>query len=315
MNRNNLTSYISIIFFFSLLACSSKHETLQTKENITTYKGHYKVGNPYIVENVKYHPKKDHNYDETGMASWYGGEDGFHGKKTANGDYYDKKMLSAAHRTLPLPSIVKVTNLKNNKSVIVMVNDRGPFSKKRIIDVSEKAAEILHMKHQGSANVRVQFLKEETKKLLAALNLPEKEGAYAVNRSKIVPGSFLEASNKMHGIDLNKISNLKGENFSTRVLKDNKIISSAKNKSKIPLNTKNKYFVQVGTYKSRSNAEKIVRELSKFGKAKIQFSKSPIELYKVSFGPYNDSEAKPLLKHLSMIGNENVKLLASNVVK
>lgn len=141
------------------------------------YKGHYKIGNEYRVNGKTYKPCKDKEYDEVGMASWYGSRHGFHGKKTANGDLYNKKMLTAAHRTLPMPSIVKVTNLANNKSLMVMVNDRGPFRKDRIIDLSEAAADALGFKQKGVAKLRVQYMSSETKEFLNNIKLTPKHGA------------------------------------------------------------------------------------------------------------------------------------------
>ena len=133
------------------------------------YDGHFKVGDPYQVFGVSYIPQNYENYEEIGTASWYG--DDFHGKKTANGETYDMESMTAAHPTLPLPSLVRVTNLENNKSVIVRVNDRGPFSKRRGIDVSEKAAEALDFRDSGTAQVKVELLRNETDELLEKLKM------------------------------------------------------------------------------------------------------------------------------------------------
>lgn len=133
------------------------------------YTGHYKVGNPYEIMGQKYYPRKDENYSEVGVSSWYG--DDFYGKKTANGEIYDMYDLTAAHRTLPLPSIVRVTNLENGKSIRLRVNDRGPFAKNRIIDVSKVAAGKLGFHEQGTTRVKVEYLKDDTDKLLKILNL------------------------------------------------------------------------------------------------------------------------------------------------
>jgi rare lipoprotein A len=127
------------------------------------YQGHFKVGNPYKIKDVIYHPEIDKNYQEAGYASWYG--DAFANKKTANGEIFYPKEISAAHRTLPLPSMVLVTNLENGKELKLKVNDRGPFAHDRIIDLSRKAATILGFKHKGTALVEVKFLKDETEKL------------------------------------------------------------------------------------------------------------------------------------------------------
>ena len=112
-----------------------------------------KVGQPYQVAGNWFYPSDDRNYDEVGIASWYG--PGFNGKSTANGEVYDQEMLSAAHKTLPLPSYVEVTNLENGRRIVVRVNDRGPFVQTRIIDLSKRTAEILGVHQPGKARVRV----------------------------------------------------------------------------------------------------------------------------------------------------------------
>lgn len=116
--------------------------------------GTYKVGSPYQVDGVWYYPQEDPNYDETGIASWYGAP--FHGQATANGERYDQNSLTAAHKTLPMPSYVRVTNLENGRSIIVRVNDRGPFVNNRIIDMSRRGAQLLGFDQVGTARVRVQ---------------------------------------------------------------------------------------------------------------------------------------------------------------
>lgn len=133
------------------------------------YTGIYKVGNPYTVLGQTYYPREQPNYKEVGMASWYGGE--FDNKKTANGEIYDMDDYTAAHTTLPLPCIVKVTNLENGKSTKVRVNDRGPFVKNRIIDVSRKVAKKLDFHEQGTTKVKVEFLSDETEELLEECGL------------------------------------------------------------------------------------------------------------------------------------------------
>lgn len=133
------------------------------------YSGYFKIGNPYEIEGVSYFPQNYEEYEETGVASWYGPD--FHGKPTANGEIYDSFTMTAAHPTLPLPSMVRVTNLRNGKSVIVRVNDRGPFSKSRVIDVSEKAADELGFKGQGTTEVRIQLLRNDTDELLEKLKI------------------------------------------------------------------------------------------------------------------------------------------------
>jgi rare lipoprotein A len=118
--------------------------------------GTYRVGRPYMVGGRVYVPEEDVNYREEGLASWYG--DDFHGRLTANGEVFDMASLTAAHPTLPMPCYARVTNLSNGKSLIVRVNDRGPYSGNRLIDVSNKAAELLEFKGNGVARVRVEYV-------------------------------------------------------------------------------------------------------------------------------------------------------------
>ena len=118
--------------------------------------GHYKVGKPYKVAGRTYVPKDDPGYVKTGKASWYG--DDFHGRLTANGEIFDMHSLTAAHPTLPLPSYARVTNLKNGSSVIVRINDRGPYAHNRVIDLSKRVAEVLKFKNDGIANVKVKYI-------------------------------------------------------------------------------------------------------------------------------------------------------------
>ena len=144
--------------------------------------GVYKVGNPYQIEGRWYYPKEEPDYQEVGIASWYG--DKFHKKVTANGEIFNKHLVSAAHRTLPIPSVVNVTNLSNGQALTVRINDRGPFAKDRIIDLSEKAADLLGFKDKGTQRVKVELDYKATQRL--PLVRQEKEGkSYAGEPKKI----------------------------------------------------------------------------------------------------------------------------------
>ena len=118
--------------------------------------GRDQLGKPYQVRGKWYYPKEDKHYAKVGLASWYG--DAFHGRLTANGEVYDMTHLTAAHPTMPLPSYARVTNLKTGSSVIVRVNDRGPYHEGRIIDVSERAAQMLDYANIGTAEVKVEYV-------------------------------------------------------------------------------------------------------------------------------------------------------------
>jgi len=122
----------------------------------TQEKSVYKIGKPYQVKGKWYYPKEQPDYDEIGRASWYG--ERFHGLMTSNGERFDMNKLTAAHRTLPMPSLLRVTNIANGRSVVVRLNDRGPFADDRILDVSRAAARKLGFMESGVAEVRVVYL-------------------------------------------------------------------------------------------------------------------------------------------------------------
>lgn len=128
----------------------------QDGDEIPKGNGRYHVGKPYVIAGVTYVPKEDPSYRADGIASWYG--DAFHGRLTSNGEIFDMRAISAAHPTLPLPSYVRVTNKSNGKSLIVRVNDRGPFHADRVIDLSSRAADLLGFRSRGTAHVRVEYV-------------------------------------------------------------------------------------------------------------------------------------------------------------
>lgn len=145
-----------------------------TSRNVPKGGGRYVVGSPYVVAGNRFVPREQPDLDVSGRASWYG--PAFHGRLTANGEVFDMYSLSAAHPTLPLPSYVRVTNLDNGASSLVRVNDRGPFSYERTIDLSRRAAEVLGFQQQGTANVRVQYVGpaplngDDTRFLVSSIN-------------------------------------------------------------------------------------------------------------------------------------------------
>src|SRR5215813_12824693 len=139
----------------SLAACGSRGGGGSAAQ-----RGSYKIGAPYKIDGVTYTPQEEFNHVETGVASWYG--PGFPGKSTANGERYDQSERTGAHRTLQMPSIVRVTNLDNGRSTVVRINDRGPFARSRVIDLSRTAAEELDVVRNGTARVRIDQLSAES---------------------------------------------------------------------------------------------------------------------------------------------------------
>jgi rare lipoprotein A len=154
LKSNNVIQIVLLLILLLLLqSCTSGIEVaanlgkkyfIPNNKKSYSSKAVFKIGKKYKIKGKYYFPKKNLYYNKTGIASWYGPK--FHGKITANGEVYDQYALTAAHRTLPLPSAVKVTNLENNKSIILRINDRGPYVNDRIIDLSSKAADILGLK-------------------------------------------------------------------------------------------------------------------------------------------------------------------------
>jgi rare lipoprotein A len=152
---NLVNRTLSLGILLLMAACASTPGSGPIGERQTP-RPHVKVGQPYQVKGTWYVPKPDPTYDRTGYASWYG--PGFHGRLTANGEIFDENRLTAAHPTLPLPSIVEVTNPRNGKRLKLRVNDRGPFANNRILDLSKEAARQLGTLEQGVAPVRVRFV-------------------------------------------------------------------------------------------------------------------------------------------------------------
>lgn len=164
-------------------AFSSKEFGVAVSPRVSTAKnpprggGRHLVGKPYVVRGVTYTPQQDPTgYAASGSASWYGAD--FHGRRTANGEIFSANAISGAHPTLPLPSYVRVTSLDNGRSVLVRVNDRGPYLHGRVMDLSYRAAEILGYANKGVGNIQVQYVGpaplngDDTKMLLASVDRP-----------------------------------------------------------------------------------------------------------------------------------------------
>jgi len=273
--------------------------------------GTYKVGNPYTINGVWYYPKEDPFYDETGVASWYG-ED-FHGKQTANGEVYNMQALTAAHRTLPLPSIVRVTNLENGRSMRLRVNDRGPYSRGRILDVSKRAADLLGFQRNGTARVRVQYegrgrvadptqsadidghsrlpdAKAAPVTSVAATQLAPPAGAMAavaapVPRPVAPPATGPEADQGF------------GE-------PDGVVTRQA-----VPASTR--LWVQVGSFTIQSNATRLAGTLSSLGSASLStVLLNGKAMHRVRFGPYNAvDEADRMLDRVIGVGQNGAQII------
>ncbi len=227
-------------------------------------KGIYKIGQPYKVNGIDYIPKIENNYLKTGIASWYGPK--FHNKLTANGEIFDQDIVSAAHKTLPLPSIVMVKNLENNKELVIRVNDRGPFVGDRIIDLSKKAAEILGFLDSGIARVKVKFIETGPHLLAQKYRLPLDD---------LYPNVALDTSEKKQPIKTIMIANgifIQLGAFSKKIYAENMIVSliesNLENISKLDYvinNDKELFKVLLGPLQSLSKAKNIANQLSDLG--------------------------------------------------
>lgn len=253
-----LIRFTALFAVFTVSGCSSTN-------TVDNSKGGYKVGKPYTINGVRYVPEEDYEYSETGIASWYGSE--FHGKRTANGERYNRHELTAAHRTLPMPSIVKVTNLDNGKSVLVRVNDRGPFSRKRIIDVSERAAELLGFKARGTAKVKVSILEKESRKIAQAAmsgkdtsDMTPQEGGFQT--ASYSPATAADNSPSVAKLQTRTKYVVSGHKTDGLFYPDPVVTQEAVSPTHI--------YVQAGAFSSRENADRLSEVLSQFGEVQVK---------------------------------------------
>lgn len=271
-------------------------------------KGHYKVGSPYTIKGVRYYPAVDYDYDKRGVASWYG--PGFHGKQTANGEIYDQNELTAAHKTLPLPSIVRVTNLENGRSLIVRVNDRGPYAHGRIIDMSKRSAELLGFKRQGVAKVRVQVLEAESRMVAQVaqngqdtrgMEVPMNKASYKSPKVQVASAKPPQVNQPVSLTTNNQITtpgHVKAGNF----YPDSMV-------SEYPVNSKG-VFVQTGAFSSRESAMKQASSLDMFGRAQIHpVTVDNVTYYRVRFPAHSVPEADSLLESVIAQGHNNARIV------
>jgi rare lipoprotein A len=276
-------------------------------------KGNFKVGKPYQIRGETYYPQETYNYVETGIASWYG--PGFHANKTASGERYDQNELTAAHRTLQMPSLVKVTNLDTGRSVVVRVNDRGPFAKGRIIDVSAKAAELLGMVRTGTARVRLELLENESRALAdAAKSGRSTKGVeVAFNKTGQLPSGYYVPPTGPVASDIQlteadiaevaQVENIKGHYNQGNFYPDPVVEQVAITQSQI--------YVQAGTFADINNARKLVQKLGKIANANIDPADySGRTLYRVRLGPIgNVRQADGILSQVLSNGQADARII------
>ncbi|MGM0560295.1 MAG: septal ring lytic transglycosylase RlpA family protein [Pseudomonadota bacterium] len=258
--------------------------------------GTYKVGQPYQISGVWYHPTVDYAYDETGIASWYG--PGFHGKATANGEEYDQHALTAAHPTLPIPSLVRVTNLENGRSLKLRINDRGPFANNRIIDISKRGAQLLGFEKQGTAKVRITVLENESRQLAAAAQ-GKKAPDSVVQQAAYQPEDLQPAKQQVAAAPVSRVSteSLSGMTDQEDASEPDGIVSQESVSS-------NDLFIQAGSFTDYTNATRLADRLSSHGDVRIApVSVDGRDFYRVQIGPVASvGDADGLLENLISSG-------------
>ncbi len=241
-----------------------------------------KIGAPYQVGGTWYVPAHEPDYDETGVASWYGAD--FQGRPTANGEIFDMNVVTAAHPTLPIPSLVEVTNLSNGRSIVVRVNDRGPFVGSRLIDLSARGAELLGYQREGHTNVRVRYVgPADVEPKVTAQNLTPARQLAATTSVKPLPQSQVPQP----------------------------VFAQAEPAERTQ---SDQIFVQVGAYSQRANADRVRDQASGLGPVQVveanQIAGTP--LYRVVLGPVSSrAEATEKAMEMSNNGFVGARVLAS----
>jgi rare lipoprotein A len=252
--------------------------------------GAFKVGNPYQISGVWYYPKDDPFYDETGIASWYG-ED-FHGKATANGERYDMHALTAAHRTLPMPVVVRATNLENGRSLRLRVNDRGPYARGRIIDVSQRAAQLLGFHANGTTRVRVQY---EGRAEVGASPPRDEDEIETSSQVKAAPVTSV-ASTELAPPPGAAAATARPAASEVRVASTAPVAAPTADGvdgvvTMVPVPQRTQLWVQVGAFLARGNADRLAERLAYAGPARVTSSTANGKpIYRVRFGPYTTVE-------------------------
>jgi rare lipoprotein A len=274
--------------------------------------GVYKVGNPYQIAGTWYYPREQPDYDETGIGSWYGSE--FHGRLTSNGEIFDRNAVTAAHPTLPLPSNVRVTNLDTGRSIVVRVNDRGPFKKGRLIDLSERAADLLGYRAPGTARVRVSYLGR------APLNgsgpvAPPVESDESLPVIAAVPTPKVQSSDlaPVAGVQLASLRPSEPFQVYRPVVEQTlpaAVPAAEPELTQVPVPASTAIYIQAGAYSSRENANRVVTRLGSVGAQLLPVTRGGRPLYRVRIGPFQDvDKADAALNQVTALGHNDAAIV------
>ena len=291
-------------------ACATTPAAVSPSVQIPPSAGVYKVGEPYQVGDTWYYPREQPDYDETGIASWYGPT--FYGKRTADGEIFESDSLTAAHRTLPMPVNVRITDLDNGRSLVVRVNDRGPFAKGRIIDVSERAAKLLGFYGQGTARVRVTYvgradlpdgapqLDETLPEVAAALPAQPAAPVQTASLDPVAGATVAPAAN----------SSPEPQATSQPAPADSDNAVTGRVTLMQVLETTHLY-IQAGAFGSVANAERLRDRLASAGELNISsIDRNGQRLYRVRMGPFDDLKAADAaLARVSAAGGTDAQIV------
>ena len=320
--RNNWIFLIMFSVFLS--ACAETEFLIHTTKRVTTAKDNqlprYKIGDPYQIGGIWYYPAEDYEYEETGIASWYGAK--FHGRLTANGSTYNMNALTAAHRTLPMPCLVRVTNLVNGRSLILTINDRGPFARNRIIDISRRGAQLLGFKREGTARVRVKILADKSRALANRIKghtqLAKVGTPITVDRLpkpdvrtealNVPPGGQIAKGQVQSQTKVSTTQPIRKKMGNTNI---NPMPPSNLNIVTINPTSETKLFVQAGAFSRFDNANKVKARLSTTGPTKISsILVKGRDLYRVRIGPIiNVLEADKMLNLVISSGYPKARII------
>jgi len=290
-----------VIMALGLSACSETRYAAHVAKQIplpgdtpqTT--GYFKVGNSYTIKGRRYYPRESYNLVETGMASWYGPN--FHGKMTANGEIFNQYELTAAHRTLQMPSIIRVTNMNNGRSAILRVNDRGPFAHDRVLDVSKRAATVLGFKNAGTTKVRIEALENESLQVAHMAKNGQATTGFEVALNTNSPSLVKPPQTPLQKAPLPAQPVMAGAESALQ--------------ERPPVLEQRPVFVQAGSFADPQNALSLSQSLQQIAPSQIfEAIVDNRPFYRVKLGPFkNKAEAEKVAYTLIESGNTNTKIV------
>ncbi len=303
-----LRQTVAVAAVAAMTAACATHE--ENVVSVPPNAGVYRIGVPYQINGTWYYPHEQPDYDETGIASWYGPT--FYGHRTADGEIFTADAITAAHRTLPMPVNVRVTNLENGKSLVVRVNDRGPFAKGRIIDLSEHAARLLGFIGQGTARVRVTFI--------ARADLPNGQPQPNATPPEIASAVPAAPTSK---VDVGALDVVPGASVAPPAAaptlpapppsqpNEEQIASTQPTGqvTTVPVPAVTHLYVQVGAFSTLENARRIQTRLGN-GLRISTIERNGQKLYRVRLGPFDQvADADQALARMSGQGSNDARIV------